>query len=414
LLWPAAAGEDLIASALLDNTVYTQPAIFAVEYALAELWRSWGIEPAAVLGHSAGEYVAACIAGVFSLDDALKLIAARGRLMGSLPANGAMASVRASEAHVAAAIAPYADQVAIAALNGPESVVVSGVATAVEAVIRDLDAEGIETRRLAISIAAHCPLVDPILDQFERTASEVRYLPPLLDVVSGLTGSPVSGAEITSPAYWRRHLREPVRFGPAIQTLREQGYRLLLEVGPSTTLTSMARHCLVDDEAVVVPSLRSGTEEWQQLLESAAALYVNGAGLDWAGFDRDYPRRRLALPTYPFQRERYWMAPSRPVSGAGRVSPGDPAAHPLLGDRLLSPCVTDTVFESRVSHDWPAFLDHHRIYGMIVMPSPAYIEMALAAARARWGPGGHLLEELAIEEPLLIPEDGARVIQTIL
>src|SRR5581483_9445789 len=151
LLWPAAAGEDLIASALLDNTVYTQPAIFAVEYALAELWRSWGIEPAAVLGHSAGEYVAACIAGVFSLDDALKLIAARGRLMGSLPANGAMASVRASEAHVAAAIAPYADQVAIAALNGPESVVVSGVATAVEAVIRDLDAEGIETRRLAIS-----------------------------------------------------------------------------------------------------------------------------------------------------------------------------------------------------------------------------------------------------------------------
>ncbi len=414
VLWPDSAGEAADGSALLDNTVYTQPAIFAVEYALAELWQSWGVKPAAVLGHSAGEYVAACIAGVLSLEDSLKLIAARGRLMGSLPPNGQMVSVRASEARVAAAIAPDAGQVSIAACNGPESVVVSGVASAVDAVVGRLQAEGCETRRLAVSIAAHSPLMDPILDEFERVAAQVSYAPPSVDVVSGLTGALVDASEITQPAYWRRHLREPVRFGQAVETLHEQGYRLLLEVGPSTTLLSLARHCLPDEAATLLPSLRPGVDAWQQLLASLGALYVHGATVDWAGFDGAYRRNRVALPTYPFQRERYWFTSGRPASlrrpSGSQVGRG----HPLLGERLRSPAVAAPVFESRLSADWPPFLDDHRVHHTVVAPTSVYVELGLAAAAAHWGADLHRLEDLVIAEPLVVPSEGARVVQVIL
>ena len=301
VLYPA-AGEN----SPLDQTAYTQPALFALEYALCELWRSWGIEPNAVIGHSVGEYVAACIAGVFSLEDGLKLIVERSRLMQSLPSGGEMAAVLTSEERVKAAIAPY-PKVAVAAVNGPQSIVISGEGVAVQAVIKELEAEGIVVRPLIVSHAFHSPLMEPILADFEQKAANVTYSSPRIDLISNVTGQLVQGSEIGQASYWRRHLRQAVRFESGIQTLQKQGYDLFVEIGPHPVLIGMARQCLPEETGVWLPSLRRGQDDWQQLLQSVALLYIQGVKVDWSGFDQDYQRSRVPLPTYPFQRKRYWV-----------------------------------------------------------------------------------------------------------
>lgn len=292
-------------SSPLNETAYTQPALFALEYAVAKLWQSWGIEPTAVMGHSVGEYVAACIAGVFSLEDGIKLIAQRAALMQSLPTNGQMVAIFASEAAVTDAIAPYSKDVAIAAINGPNSIVISGHQDAVQAILKDLAAREIEYRVLQVSHAFHSPLMEPILDKFEQIAQQVKYSTPQLPLISNLTGQPV-GKEIASASYWRQHLREAVRFYQSVQTLHEQGYQLFLEIGPDAVLSGMGRRCLPTQAGVWLASLKKEQEDWQQLTQSLAILYEHGVEVDWCGFDQDYQRYRLELPTYPFERQRYW------------------------------------------------------------------------------------------------------------
>ncbi|MCB0180221.1 MAG: SDR family NAD(P)-dependent oxidoreductase, partial [Anaerolineae bacterium] len=304
----------------INETAYTQPALFALEYALAQLWQSWGIKPNVVMGHSVGEYVAACIAGVFSLEDGLKLIADRGRLMQALPQDGAMAAVFATESQVKAAIAPYADQVSIAAVNGPESVVISGLTTTVETVLSELQEQGIKARQLNVSHAFHSHLMEPMLDTFEQTAATITYSEPKIDLISNVTGQIVSTSEVTNPAYWRKHVREGVQFAAAIDTLHQQGYDLFVEVGPTPTLASMGRQCVPKGAGTWLFSLRKGQDDWQQMLGSLGTLYVHGANVDWAGFDQDYERQRIWIPTYPFQRQRYWTDASAvdfSLTGAG-------------------------------------------------------------------------------------------------
>jgi acyl transferase domain-containing protein/SAM-dependent methyltransferase len=291
---------------LLDNTAYTQPALFAIEYALAELWRSWGVRPTFVMGHSVGEFVAACVAGAFGLEDGLKLIAARGRLMHSLPAGGRMAAVFADRGRVESAIAS-SKAVAVASINGIENTVISGDGNQVEAILRRLSSEGIKSKDLVVSHAFHSPLMNPILDEFEQVASKIQYSEPTVGFVSNVTGE-LAGTQLMGRAeYWRRHAREPVQFAAAVKTLQEQGVKIFLEIGPNPVLLAMARRCLKDERQSWLPSLRSGREDWLQMLESLQALYTAGAEIDWARFDRDYPRRRVALPTYPFQRRRFWL-----------------------------------------------------------------------------------------------------------
>ena len=311
----------------LDETAYTQPALFALEWSLSELWRSWGVEPSAVMGHSIGEYVAACVAGVFSLEDGLKLVAARGRLMQSLPAGGAMAAVSAGEERVAAAIAPYGEALSIAAVNGPESAVVSGAEPELARVQEVLEREGIRTKRLVVSHAFHSVRMDAVLGELERVAWEVNYSAPRIALVSNLTGRLAGAEEVSSAGYWRRHAREAVRFGDGMVALREQGYRVFVEVGPSPTLLGMGRQCVPEGTGVWLPSLRNGREDWPQMLESLGRLYVEGVRVDWAGFDRDYARRKVALPTYPFERQRYWID-VEPVRRAQDEVPVAPAASP--------------------------------------------------------------------------------------
>ncbi len=329
VLYPQ-TGED----SPLDETEFTQPALFALEYALAEQWRSWGVQPSLMLGHSVGEYVAACVAGVFSLEDALHLIAARGRLIQALPKNGAMLAVSADEEQVGRAISPYNGRVAIAAINGPTNTVISGERQAVEAIRQAVEADGFLTQPLRVSHAFHSPLMDPMLGEFQRVAREVSYSWPRVPIVSNVTGE-LAGAEIATPEYWVRHVRAPVRFAAGMETMRRLGCEILIEVGPKPTLLALARECGYGDDAVWLASLRQGEPGWPTLLESLGELYVRGVAVDWAGFHADYVRGRVPLPTYPFQRKRYWIEPPPGAAATRRdARPAEEGASPLT--RLLT------------------------------------------------------------------------------
>ena len=296
-------------SSKLDDTAYAQPAMFALEYALAQLWLSWGIKPDAVMGHSVGEYVAACIAGVFSLEDGLGLIAERGRLMGSLPREGKMAAIFANEALVLEAIAPYQNAISIAAVNGPTQTVISGTRQVVEAVLERLENDCITTIPLNVSHAFHSHLMEPILNTFKETASSVQFFAPTLPLISNVTGQMVH-QEILDASYWRNHIRQPVHFYQGMQTLADAGCEIFLEIGPTDTMIGMGKRCLPKGTGTWLASLKKDESEWRSLLDSLATLYVSGWDVNWAGFDRNYPRRRVALPTYPFQRKRCWLEPS--------------------------------------------------------------------------------------------------------
>jgi malonyl CoA-acyl carrier protein transacylase len=302
----------------LDETAYTQPALFALEYALAELWQSWGIKPTYVMGHSVGEYVAACVAGVFSLEDGLKLIAERARLMYNLPRDGEMVTVFADETRVATAIQPYIQQVSIAAVNGPESLVISGQRESINAIITTLEAEDIKTKALKVSHAFHSPLMESMLSDFDAVVRQITFSPPQIQLISNLTGE-LATADITTPEYWCHHIRQPVRFATSMATLYQQGCDVFVEIGPKPVLLGMGRQCLPENVGVWLPSLRQGQDDWQQILQSLGELYVRGATIDWAGFDRDYQRRRVALPTYPFQRRRYWVEKAKSLSQEQQV-----------------------------------------------------------------------------------------------
>jgi myxalamid-type polyketide synthase MxaB len=394
----------------IDQTAYTQPALFSIEYALAEVWRSWGIVPSAVMGHSIGEYVAATVAGVFSVEDAIKLVAARGRLMQSLPAGGGMAAVFAGEAAIQSAIRAQGGGVSIAAVNSAEDVVISGSADAVKAVSSRLAEQGIKSEPLTVSHAFHSQLMDPILDEFEKVASAVAFSTPRITLISNLSGQPIRG-EIARPAYWRQHLREAVRFADGVSTLYSQGYRLFVELGPRPTLSGLARRTAPAD-ACFLPSLRKAGADWARMLDSLGELYVRGAEIDWAGFDGGYVRRKIAMPTYPFERQRHWLAgltppPSQP-SGAYAAGTG----HPLLGARVRS-ALGHVQFDAELGLDSPAYLNDHRKRGAAVFPATAYLEMGLSAARDVLGDGTHVFEELVINDPLVLESARVRV-QTVL
>lgn len=300
----------------LDETGYTQPALFAVQYALSELWRSWGVEPSAVFGHSIGEYAAACAAGMIGLDDALRLVAARARLMQALPRTGAMAAVFASAGTVAPAIASRARAVSIAALNAPDNTVISGDAEAISAVLEELAAAGVKSQRLPVSHAFHSPLMEPMLDEFERIAGAVAFGPARLALASNLTGRIVDPSFRFTGQYWRDHARDAVRFSDGIRALHAQGYRHFLEIGPQPTLLALGQRVVEDDAATWLPSLRGGTAHEGQIFSSLAQLYVQGVAVDWPGVHANRTHRKVLLPTYPFQRDRHWVSGAEPAAAA--------------------------------------------------------------------------------------------------
>ncbi len=373
--------------------------------------------------------MAACIAGVFSPEDALKLIAERGRLMSALPRDGEMMAVFASEAQVAEALTPFLEQVSIAGINGPDNTVISGSRESIHAIRKNLESAGIHTRLLSVSHAFHSPLMEPILDTFEQVANQVRFEAPRIPLISNLTGQALEEGEIPGAHYWRRHIREAVQFAAGMETLAELGYDLFLELGPAPTLLSLGKTCLPGGVGTWVPSLRKGKAEWQCMLESLGALYMRGVDVDWAGFDRDYQRHRLSLPTSPFERKHYWLdlvpVQNRDRNGAGaerNTFPSDNkvplrapvSLHPLLGWRRPS-ALSMLQFESTIGTSALPYLADHRVHGSVVLPATAYMEIVLAAAGEAFEQSKSAFQvEMTFQQALFLPEKGGRTVQLIL
>jgi len=302
------------ASAQLRQTALTQPALFAVEYALAQLWLEWRIQSQAMIGHSIGEYVAACLAGVFSLKDALALVAARGRLMQHMP-GGAMLAVLLSEQEMQ----PFLEEaVSLAAVNGPSNCVVSGPDEAIDALQSRLEGEGINCRRLHTSHAFHSAMMEPALAPFREQVQRVRLAPPAMPYISNVTGTWVTAAEATNPDYWATHLRRTIRFSDGVRELLQDPDAILLEVGPGKTLSTLARlHIDRDSEQVTLSSLRHPKERQSDvafLLDTVGRLWLAGVDIDWSAFYAGERRHRIPLPTYPFERERFWIEPEEDKS----------------------------------------------------------------------------------------------------
>lgn len=391
----------------LEQTGLAQPALFAVEYSLASFLRTLGVTPVAVLGHSVGEYVAACVAGALDLPDALRLIATRGALMQSLPSGGAMAAVFAPEALVAEALAPFAHEASIAAINGPAQTVISGTTAAVASVCDAFAARGVKSHRLPVSHAFHSPLIEPILDELQAAAAKAAFKPPRARIISNVTGRSLGPELLSSPQYWRRHAREAVRFADGLRELAEMKLDLCLELGPHPTLSAFAATIFQDGGPQILPTLRRGVDDWVAVLDTVAALFLEGAEIDWRALDPDGTGRPLSLPGPAFQRQRHWFHARTAVRSAG-----SDVSHPLLGTRLWSPLRDVVQFEALLEPRTVDFIADHVVRDRVIMPAAGMIEMGLIAGRLVGG-GPVEIGNFLIAESLAFPDGTARVVQTV-
>lgn len=411
MLYPAPEAATPAAEALLAATEYTQPLLFAIEYALAQLWHHWGITPEAVIGHSVGELVAATYAGLWTLETGLKLVCARGRLVAQHCPVGAMASLPMNETAVIARLTP---DLVIASINSTQSTVISGSSTAVSAFSAALLTVGIEAKPLRVSHAFHSPLIDAMLPAFRHELKRVTYATPHLPIISNLTGDYADFATLANADYWCRHVREPVRFAAGIACLLNDGFNVFIEVGPKPTLSAFGidqAESMGKTDCHWLPSLRYRVTPRTQLLNSLGELYCLGSDAAAHVPVRDSNQRYpLCLPNMPFQMQRYWLEDiPAPIVTTKTVHNG----HPLLGTRLNTPLLKNggTLFINDLSPQ--SFLAHHQIFGKIVLPAAAHIEMALAAANDL-SLNNYYLRDVTIQRALIIPQDNLLPVQTIL
>ena len=394
-------------AALLDRTAYTQPALFAYGTALFRLLESFGITPDRLAGHSIGELTASHVAGVLSLPDAAAMVAARGRLMEELPAGGAMTSVRATEEEVLPLLEAHRDVAGIAAVNGPDSVVISGDEAAVTTIAEHFRAQGRRTRRLTVSHAFHSPLMEPMLERFRAVAAGLDYAEPRIPVVSALTGK--AGSALSSPEHWVRHVREPVRFADCVRELESQGATSLVELGPDAVLAPMTAESLTGDtDTAPMATARRGVPAPQAVLLAVAGLYTRGVDVDWSPLFGT-GRRHVDLPSYPFERQRYWLeAPAGAVDAAGLGQSAAP--HPLLGAALDIAGDGTLVLTGNLSVGTHPWLADHTVGGSVLLPGTAFVDLALEACRHA---DCDRVDELTLWEPLVLPREGAIHVQVV-
>ncbi|MEU7062088.1 type I polyketide synthase, partial [Streptomyces sp. NPDC046197] len=397
----------------LAQTRYAQPAIFAVEVALFRLLESVGVRPDFVAGHSIGELVAAYVAGVWSLPDAARLVAARGRLMQAAPAGGAMVSLRVTEAEVRASLEALGvvDTVSVAAVNGPRQTVVSGDTDDVERVAEHWRAQGHRTKKLLVSHAFHSAHMDGALEEFRQVAATVRCERPRIPVVSADTGRIAMYEELADPGHRAGHIRRTVRFADAVHCLRNEGVGTFLEVAGHQAVAQQIEETLESlpaaPEDVTVASV---TPDPYGLVGALARSHVTGTDVDWPAWFTRTPATPVDLPTYPFDHRPYWLAPHAPVGDARRFGLADTADHPLLG-ALVTPAEGEGLLLSGLlslrTHPW---LADHVIAGTTLLPGTAFLEFALQAARAA---DCEEVVELTLERPLVLPPQGAVQIHVV-
>jgi acyl transferase domain-containing protein/thioesterase domain-containing protein len=369
VLFPA-AGQAAAAGRRLARTEITQPALFALEHALARLWMEWGVRPAAMLGHSIGEHVAACLAGVFSLADACRLVAARGRLMQQLPPGG-MLAVPLPEEEVVALLAATGEELSLAAVNGPRACVVSGPAAAVAALREELAGRDLETRLLHTSHAFHSAMMEPAVEPFAAVVSGVALSPPRIPFLSNVTGSWITAEMATDPAYWARHLRATVRFADGLGALLGEGSPALLEVGPGRALASLVRqHPQRAAARLVARSLRHAREggergsDTERLLDALGRLWLESVEVDWTAVHGGERRRRVPLPTYPFERRSYWIRAELPAPSSAAAPGAEPpaeAAAPVSPQSQPRPAASP--LEAQIAAVWRDFLGVEEVNG---------------------------------------------------
>ena len=400
----------------LNEVDVLQPALFAIQVALAALWRSWGIVPHAVVGHSMGEVAAAHVAGALSLEDAVRVICSRSRLVKPTIGRGAMAAVELSIADARRAIAGFEDRVSIAASNGPASTVLSGDPAALETIVSRLQRQDIFCRMIKVDFAAHSPQMEPLRADLERALEGLQPRSASVPIYSTVTGQVADGLSF-DPLYWSRNLREPVLFSTAVQRLLKDGHDIFLELSPHPILLSSIqqefRHAGI--EGAVIPSLRHEEEAGKVLAGSVGALYTLGYPIEWS---RIYPKRgrSVQLPSYPWQRERCWMDP--PAGDIGNrsqyVSSDGAAKHSLLGRHFKSAQTETHFWESALDRSALSYLDDHRVEGLTVLPAALYVEMALAAAAEAFPSQSFVLKDVEFRKALFIPDGATRTLQVIL
>ena len=388
---------------LLNTTEFAQPALFAVEVALYRLLQSWGVRPDFVMGHSVGELTAAHVAGALSLENSALLVVARGRFMQALPAGGAMVAVQATEDEVRPLLT---DDVGIAAVNGPSSVVVSGDEHAVKAIAEQLRAQGRRVHQLAVSHAFHSPLMEPMIGEFKSAARELTVSPVTIPVISNVTGE-LAGDDFASADYWTQHIRAAVRFADSIRFANSTGASRFLEVGPGGGLTSSIEESLAEADVASVPLLRKDRPEADSLMAGVARAFVAGVGVDWratlpgAGF--------VELPTYAFERRRFWLSADDAAVDAEGLGLSA-SEHALLRAVIDLPTSGGVVLTGRLSAGSQAWLSDHAVGGVVIFPGAGFVEMAI---RAGDEVGCSVVDELTLAAPLVIPATGSVAVQVV-
>ena len=398
----------------LDQTEIAQPAIFALQVALAELWKSWGVVPSAVVGHSVGEIAAAHVAGLLTLEEAVRVAYHRSRLMQQATGLGKMAAVELSAAEAQAEIAAQGcvQQLSVAAINAPTSITLSGEAAALEKVLQALQQRGVNARMLRVNYAFHSPQMEPYNLELALTLRGLEAHPARIPIYSSVSGQLATAGQYSAD-YWGRNIRQPVQFASAIAHLIGDGYRSFVEISPHPVLAASLTQCLEEENqpGLVLASLRRGQADVQTLFNSLAELYVNGYALDWETL---YPNGEcVSLPVYPWQRQRYWFEAEPSPTPAHLPLDERPELHPLLGRKLLSPAIKEAVYQAYFTPTHPPLLADHRIFDNILVPGTAYLEMALVACAQQLGEGPCTVEDFTIQKALAVPEDQFRTVQLV-
>ena len=421
IIYSRLEGKDNDSSTLIDRTAYTQPSLFALEYSLFKLWQSWGIEPSAVMGHSLGEYVAACVAGVFNLEDGLKLVAQRGRLTQNLTQKGEMIAVKSDYETIQSIILPEKSQVAIAAFNGENNFVVSGEQQAMRIILERLNSQDIPHKILQVAHGCHSPAVEPMVAKFREILAKIKFNPPKIRFISNVTGK-WETERVATPEYWCEHLCQPVQFEKGMQTLYQENYNIFVECGSNSTLVGMGSRIFRDrDNLLWLPSLDGKESARKVILQSLAKLYENGVEIDWNGFEQGCTHHRVSLPTYPFQHQRYWLESPLEISTQNRLknqinlsnlSSLSHSLHPLLGNRFPS-AIKTIIFQSSFSLESLEWFKGHQVQDSFILPASAYIEIAVAVGRQRLKSHLITLENITFEKSLVFRPNSPLRLQTI-